>query len=103
MTAAVDWAPLIARVLAGERAADVAREVGVDGRSLNMRSNHARPEFAAARDARIMRATRRLEMYSLRAAMSDGERADYDTWKRVARLPRNEALRAIGRADLVSA
>ena len=43
-----DWPALIARVHAGERAKDVAREAGVDGRRLRMKALNADPEFAAA-------------------------------------------------------
>ncbi|MFQ8433505.1 hypothetical protein [Amaricoccus sp. W119] len=45
---ASDWPALIARVRAGERAKDVAREAGVDGRRLRMKALNADPEFAAA-------------------------------------------------------
>lgn len=80
-----DWAPLVARVLAGERAGDVAREVGVCGRQLNVRVVH-----------RTRRARGPL------SALTPEQRADYDVIRK-AKFTQTEALRAIGRADLVPA
>ena len=79
----VDWPALIARVHGGERARDVAREHGIDGRGLHMRALHADPEFNPL------------------ASLSDAERADYDILKRNG-YSRAEALGTIGRADLVT-
>ena len=49
----IDWPALIDRVHAGERARDVAREFGLDGRVLRMRALHADPAFAEAHRERV--------------------------------------------------
>lgn len=79
---ASDWPALIARVRAGERAKDVAREAGVDGRRLRMKALNADPEFNPL------------------VLLTEAERADYDTLKQ-AGYTRDDAFFAIGRLDLV--
>ena len=115
-----DWPALIARVHAGERAKDVAREAGVDGRRLRMKALHADPEFAAAnreRNRERMKAlnadpefaaAHRERMKALNAdpefnplvLLTEAERADYDTLKQ-AGYTRDDAFSVIGRLDLV--
>ena len=115
-----DWPALIARVHAGERAKDVAREAGVDGRRLRMKALHADPEFAAANRERMKalnadpefaaahRERNRERMKALNAdpefnplvLLTEAERADYDTLKQ-AGYTRDDAFSAIGRLDLV--
>ena len=97
----VDWPALIARVHAGERARDVAREHGIDGRVLRMRAQHADPE-CAERHRERMRALHADPEFNPLASLSDAERADYDILKRNG-YSRAEALGTIGRADLVTA
>ena len=100
----VDWPALIARVHGGERARDVAREHGIDGRGLHMRALHADPEFAERNRERRrerMRALNADPEFNPLASLSDAERADYDILKRNGHS-RAEALGTIGRADLVT-
>ena len=125
----VDWPALIARVHAGERARDVAREHGIDGRVLRMRALNADPEFAERHRERMrermralnadpefaerhrerhrermrerMRALHADPEFNPLASLSDAERADYDILKRNG-YSRAEALGTIGRADLVT-
>ena len=119
MTHSPDWAALIARVHAGERAKDVAREHGLSGRVLWMKALHADPSFAAAHRERSRErmkalnadpsfaAASRERMKALHAepgfnplvALSEQERADYDVLKKNG-YTRAEAFRAIGRAEL---
>ena len=110
-----DWPALIARVHAGERAKDVAREAGVDGRRLRMKALNADPEFAAAHRERMkarhadpefaaanrerMKARHADPEFNPLVLLSDDERSDYDTLKR-AGYSREDALRIIGRADV---
>ena len=94
----VDWPALIARVHAGERARDVAREHGIDGRVLRMRALHADPEFAE-RSRERMRALNADPEFNQLASLSDAERAVYDILKRNG-YSRAEALTSIGRGDL---
>ena len=115
-----DWPALIARVHAGERAKDVAREAGVDGRRLRMKALNADPEFAVANRERgrermkarnadpEFAAAHRERMKALNAdpefnplvLLTEAERADYDTLKQ-AGYTRDDAFSAIGRLDLV--
>ncbi len=63
---------------------------------------HADPEFAARHAERM----RRLNADPARnplAALTPEERADYDVLRRKGGLTRDEALRAIGRGDLIRA
>lgn len=64
-----------------------------------MRARHADPEFAAA-NAERMRARNADPEFNPLAALTESERADYDTLKR-AGYERNEAFVAIGRDDLI--
>lgn len=64
-----------------------------------LRRLHQDPEFAAARDERIRRRNQDPAFNPL-AALTTGERADYDILKRAGHS-RDEAFRAIGRADLI--
>ena len=98
-----DWPALIARVHAGERAKDVAREAGVDGRRLRMKALHADPEFAAAnreRNRERMKALHADPEFNPLVLLTEAERADYDTLKQ-AGYTRDDAFSAIGRLDLV--
>lgn len=80
--ASIDWPALIARVHAGERARDVAREHGIDRRALSMRALNADP----ARNPLVL--------------LTAAERADYDLLMRNG-YSRVDALTAIGRSDLI--
>ena len=104
MTPDPDWLAMIARVHAGERAKDVAREFSVDGRVLSMRALHADPEFAERRRERNrerMKALNADPEFNPLAALSAAERADYDTLKKAGHS-RAEALRSVGRDDLIA-
>ena len=71
-----------------------------------MRRLHADPEFAARHAARHAERMRRLNADPARnplAALTPEERADYDVLRRKGGLTRDEALRAIGRGDLIRA
>ena len=94
----VDWPALIARVHAGERARDVAREYGIDGRVLHMRALHADPEFAE-RNRERMRALNADPDKNPLVRLTATERSDYDILKRNG-YSRAEALTSIGRGDL---
>ena len=63
------------------------------------RARHADPEFAAAHAER-MRARNADPEFNPLAALTERERADYDTFKR-AGYERNEAFAMIGRDDLI--
>ena len=120
----IDWPAELTRALAdGECAADVARRLGVsraaackaqrrtgirlaDARAERMRRLNADPEFVKARDERAAEHMRRLNADPARnplAALTPAERADYDTLRRKGGYTRSDALRAIGRSDLVGA
>ena len=64
-----------------------------------MRKLHADPEFAAAHAERL-RARNADPEFNPLAALTERERADYDTFKR-AGYERNEAFAMIGRDDLI--
>ena len=64
-----------------------------------MRARHADPEFAAAHAERL-RARNADPEFNPLAALTERERADYDTFKR-AGYERNEAFAMIGRDDLI--
>ena len=68
--------------------------------SETMRALNADPEFAAARDAR-MRAIHADPSHNPLVLLTPDQRADYDALKRAGHS-RGDALRAIGRDDLVT-
>ena len=97
------WEAMIARVLAGESAIDVAREYGADARSLRLRTQHRRPNFAAQNKLRAAASFRRIwkdPKHNPMVLLTPDEKQDYDVLVKSG-VRRKEALISILREDLI--